>query len=103
MFDVQRSMFDVSLNGQARHPRTDRLHRLGADRSFVDDAIGRFLFVEEAEYFRHHGIREVVISPRTKEFGAYLVKVGFEEKTNAGAARVFHIRYDAAREEILRG
>jgi hypothetical protein len=69
---------------------------------YRDLKIGRFLFVEEAEYFRHHGIREVVISPRTKAFGAYLVKVGFEEKTNDGAARVFHIRYDAAREEILR-
>lgn len=45
---------------------------------YRDLKIGRFLFVEQAEFFRARGAREIVISPRTKEFGAYLVKVGFE-------------------------
>ena len=40
--------------------------------------IGKFLFVEQADIFRQHGIKEIVIHPRTKEFGAYLWEVGFE-------------------------
>lgn len=40
--------------------------------------IGRFLFIEQAEFFRQRGVKEIVIQPRTKEFGAYLVEVGFE-------------------------
>jgi hypothetical protein len=40
--------------------------------------IGRFLFVEQAEFFRQMGVEEIVVQPRTKEFGAYLVEVGFE-------------------------
>jgi hypothetical protein len=59
---------------------------------YRDLKIGRFLFVEQAEFFRQRGIREIVVAPRTKEFGAYLVKVGFTEKTNAGDPSVFHFR-----------
>lgn len=40
--------------------------------------IGRFLFVEQAQFFRDLGVKEIVVQPRTKEFGAYLVEVGFE-------------------------
>jgi hypothetical protein len=40
--------------------------------------IGRFLFVENAEIFRKRGVKEIVIRPRTREFGAYLWEVGFE-------------------------
>lgn len=40
--------------------------------------IGRFLFIEQAEVFRRRGIKEIVIHPRTAEFGAYLWEVGFE-------------------------
>lgn len=45
---------------------------------YRDLKVGRFLFVEQAEFFRERNIKEVVIAPRTKEFGEYLVKVGFE-------------------------
>lgn len=58
---------------------------------FRDVKIGKFLFVEQAEFFKKRGVREIVISPRTKEFGAYLVKVGFKPVEQPGAA--FHIRY----------
>ena len=34
--------------------------------------------MEQAEFFRARGVKEILISPRTKEFGAYLVQVGFE-------------------------
>ncbi len=40
--------------------------------------IGKFLFIEQAEIFRQRGIKEIVIKPRTKEFGAYLWEIGFE-------------------------
>jgi predicted N-acetyltransferase YhbS len=53
--------------------------------------IGRFLFVEQAEFFRERGVKEIVIAPRTKEFGAYLVKVGFEPSGRQKGA--FRIRY----------
>lgn len=45
---------------------------------YRDLKVGKFLFVEQAGFFRERGIKEVVIAPRTKEFGEYLVKVGFE-------------------------
>ena len=45
---------------------------------YRDLRIGQFLFVEQAQFFRERGVQEVVITPRTSEFGAYLVKVGFE-------------------------
>lgn len=45
---------------------------------YRDLKLGRFLFQEQAGFFRERGIREIVIAPRTKKFGAYLVKVGFE-------------------------
>ena len=58
---------------------------------FRDLKIGRFLFVEQAGFFRERGVKEIVISPRTKAFGTYLVKVGFKP---AGAQEgSFHIRY----------
>ena len=45
---------------------------------YRDFKIGRFLFVGQADFFRRRGIREIVVSPRTADFGAYLIKVGFE-------------------------
>ena len=44
--------------------------------------IGRFLFIEQADVFRRRGIKEIIIHPRTREFGAYLWEIGFEP-TNA--------------------
>lgn len=40
--------------------------------------IGKFLFVESADIFRKRGIKEIIIQPRTREFGAYLWEIGFE-------------------------
>lgn len=52
--------------------------------------VGQFLFVEQAEYFRKLGVKEIVIQPRTKEFGAYLVEVGFEPTDRRiGAFRIW--------------
>ncbi len=58
---------------------------------YRDLKLGRFLFAEQAEFFRERGVKEIVVSPRTKEFGAYLVKVGFEPAGRQAGA--FHIRY----------
>ncbi|MEY4916793.1 MAG: hypothetical protein RL616_706 [Verrucomicrobiota bacterium] len=46
--------------------------------------IGKFLFVEQVEVFRQRGIKEIVIKPRTKEFGAYLWEIGFEPLCSKG-------------------
>ncbi len=57
---------------------------------YRDVKIGRFLFVERADFFRELGIKEIVIAPRTKEFGAYLVEVGFEPTSRkAGSFRIW--------------
>jgi hypothetical protein len=60
--------------------------------NYRDLKIGKFLFVEQAEFFRERGIKEIIISPRTKEFGAYLVKVGFEAAVRQAGS--FRIRYE---------
>lgn len=46
--------------------------------------IGKFLFIEQADVFRKRGIKEIVIKPRTKEFGAYLWEIGFEPLCSKG-------------------
>lgn len=60
---------------------------------YRDLKIGRFLFMQQAAFFKDLGVKEIVISPRTTKFGAYLVKVGFEPANQRGA---FHIRYSHA-------
>jgi len=59
---------------------------------YRDLKIGRFLFVEQAEFFRERGIREVVIAPRSKGFDEYLIKVGFEP--TEGDQKSLHIRFE---------
>jgi GNAT superfamily N-acetyltransferase len=62
--------------------------------AYRDLKIGRFLFVEQAEFFRARGVREIVVAPRTKQFGAYLAQVGFEPATRKGhATGAFRICY----------
>lgn len=52
--------------------------------------VGKFLFVAQAEFFRKLGVKEIIIQPRTKEFGAYLVEVGFEPTDRKlGAFRIW--------------
>lgn len=58
---------------------------------YRDLKLGRFLFVEQADVFRERGVKEIVVAPRTKEFGAYLIKVGFEQTCSERG--VFRIRF----------
>ncbi len=55
---------------------------------YRDLKVGRYLFVEQAEFFRGRGIREIIVMPRTKDFAAYLLKVGFETGPEEGAFRI---------------
>ena len=59
--------------------------------NYRDLKIGRFLFVEQAGFFRELGVREIVIAPRTKQFGEYLVRVGFEQMSSRNST--FRIRF----------
>ena len=59
---------------------------------YRDLKIGRFLFVDQAEFFRARGIKEIVVAPRTAEFGAYLAKVGFSPK-DPGLPGAVHIHF----------
>ena len=58
---------------------------------YRDLKIGRSLFVEQAEFFQQDGVKAAIIAPRTKKFGAYLVKVGFEPARRQLGS--FRIRY----------
>ena len=62
---------------------------------YRDLKIGRFLFVEQAAFFKNRGVEEIIISPLTAEFGAYLVKVGFKP---GAQGREFRLRYATAAE-----
>ena len=59
---------------------------------YRDFKIGRFLFVEQADFFRQRGIREIIVSPRSADFGTYLIKVGFEPAGDADGS--YRIRYE---------
>ena len=61
---------------------------------YRDFKIGRFLFVEQADFFRQRGVAEILAVPRTAAFEAYLIEVGFEPAGDAEGA--FRIRYAAA-------
>ena len=60
---------------------------------YRDLKLGRFLFGDQAEFFRQQGFKEIVIAPRTRQFRAYLAKVGFQP--NRQQAGALHIRVDS--------
>jgi GNAT superfamily N-acetyltransferase len=60
---------------------------------YRDFKLGRFLFEEQAGFFRSRGVSEIVITPRTREFGAYLQKVGFEPLPASHGT--FRLRYES--------
>jgi GNAT superfamily N-acetyltransferase len=53
---------------------------------YRDFKIGRYLFVEQAEFFRARGITEILSGPGNREHTAYLRKMGFHP-VGAGAGR----------------
>ena len=58
---------------------------------YRDLKLGRYLFVEQADVFRDRGVREIVVAPRTKEFGTYLIQVGWEQTSRKHG--LFRIRF----------
>jgi len=44
---------------------------------YRDMKVGRFLFSDEAEFFRRHGVREIVSRAETKAHAEYLTRIGF--------------------------
>jgi hypothetical protein len=59
---------------------------------FRDFKVGRYLFREQAGYFRNRGISEIVTPPGTAEHQAYLRKLGFA----AGGDGLFHLELPVA-------
>ena len=55
---------------------------------YRDLKVGRFLFIDEAEFFRNRGIREIVSPADTEAHAAYLKRVGFAP---AGDGRMFRM------------
>lgn len=57
---------------------------------YRDLKVGKFLFVDQATFFRDHGVREIVIKPRTAQLGEYLAKIGFQPATGGDGAMSIH-------------
>ncbi len=60
---------------------------------YRDLRVGRYLFLEQAGFFRERDIQEIVATPGTKDFEAYLLAVGFEPAEGVGE---FRLSYDPA-------
>lgn len=56
---------------------------------YRDTKVGRFLFADEADFFRQRGIREIVSAADTDAHAQYLGRMGFEP---AGDGRTFRLR-----------
>jgi GNAT superfamily N-acetyltransferase len=57
---------------------------------YRDFKIGRYLFDEQAEFFRSRGITEIVSAPGSNEHSAYLKRMGFtrDEEASTGLYRL---------------
>lgn len=78
-------------------PRSEGVWRVVLDfviPNYRDLRLGRFLFLEQADFFRERGVREIVVTPRTKDYGPFLAKVGFRPSRRGEGE--LHIRYEAA-------
>jgi GNAT superfamily N-acetyltransferase len=62
--------------------------------NYRDLRLGRFLFLEQADFFRERGVREIVVTPRTKDYGPFLAKVGFRPSRRSEGE--LHIHYENA-------
>ena len=60
--------------------------------NYRDLRLGRFLFQEQEDFFRERGVREIVVTPRTKDYGPFLAKVGFRPSRRSEGE--LHIRYE---------
>jgi hypothetical protein len=55
---------------------------------YRDLKVGRFLFVDEADYFRRRGIREIVSPADTPEHAKYLARIGYKPLPGAEMYRL---------------
>jgi hypothetical protein len=58
--------------------------------NYRDLALGRFLFIEQAGFFRGQGVREIVVAPRTKDYAPFLIRVGFKASTRREGELYIH-------------
>ena len=75
---------------------------LRVDLDFVipryrDLRAGKFLFVENARYFREHGISEILVKPRTRDFNDYLLAMGFDSTDPTLANAPYRLRISETR------
>jgi GNAT superfamily N-acetyltransferase len=75
---------------------TIREDRLEVDLDYVipqyrDMRVGRFLFGDEADFFRARGIREILSPADTEMHASYLLHMGFEP---TGDRRMYRLRLD---------
>ncbi len=59
--------------------------------NYRDLKLGRFLFLEQANFFRERGVHEIIVTPRTKDYGPFLAKVGFRPSRRSEGE--LHIRF----------
>ena len=64
--------------------------------NYRDLALGRFLFIDQAGFFQRQGVREIVVAPRTKDYGPFLIKVGFKPSTRREGELYIHFAAEGA-------
>ena len=77
-FFVLRDMVPAGLFiGEVREPACLRVELDFVIPQYRDFKVGRWLFTEQAEFFRARGIEWIVSEPGSREHAAYLRKMGF--------------------------
>jgi GNAT superfamily N-acetyltransferase len=74
-------------------------HTLEVKLDFVipqyrDFKVGRYLYAEQADFFRERGIREVVSNPGREVHSSYLRKMGFQPAGGHDRPEVYRLRLD---------
>ena len=76
----------------AAHPATLHVDLDYVTKEFRDYRTGRFLFVEQAGFFKEQGVARIVAEAHTDSHAKYLKSVGFEDEGRGGVgARVFSL------------
>ena len=72
------------LLGELKNDKTLIIHLDFVIPDYRDFKIGKFLFSQNREYFRKHGVKTIVTAAGNSDHNHYLEKVGFSKTDNSG-------------------
>lgn len=88
---VLRDLVPAGLLLGAMRGQTLDVHLDYVVPQYRDLKVGRFLFTDEADFFRQRGLREICSPADTPAHANYLLRVGY---TPAGDGRMYRLRLD---------